>query len=95
MFLVFKENIAHLKHGPALKTLMVASVERLKSLFVHAKYTQARCFRTMHVPIKFNNAFVIPRITRECTAHRNCSDLFHTCLQRNIGSCTGGKFRDG
>ena len=48
----------------------------------------------MHVLIKVNNAIVIPTIRVECVAHRNCFQLFRTCMLRNIGSCGGGKFRD-
>ena len=94
--LFFKGNIAHLTHGFALRKLIVASAELSKSRFVHAKYIRTYCNRTIHVPNKFYNAIVIPRIRGDCTTHRSCSQLFHTCLQRNIiDYCRGGGFRGG
>ena len=76
-----------------MKTLIVASFKALESPFVHAKYVSTHCIRTIHVPNIVNYAFVILRIKSEL--HRNCSQLFHTCLQRNIGCCRGGELRDG
>ena len=92
---IFKRNIAHLSHGRPLRTLITASAERLKSLFVQAKFTGTFCIWTIHVPNENNSAVVVPTIRGECAAHRNCSQWFHTCLQRNIGSCRDGEFRDG
>ena len=40
VYLIFKRNIAHLTHRRALRALIIASAERLKSLFVQAKFTQ-------------------------------------------------------
>ena len=91
----FKSNIAHLTSGRALKTLIVAFVEKHNSLFLHAKYIRAHCIRTIHVPKKFNNTNVIPRNRSECATHRSFCQFFHTCLQRNIGTCRSGKFRNG
>ena len=79
----------------ALRTLIVASAERLKSLFVQAKFTQTLGIGTIHVPNENISAIVITTIRGECTTHCNCSRLFHTSLQRNIGSCRNGEFRDG
>ena len=53
------------------------------------------CIWTIHVPNENNSAIVIPTIRGECITHLNCSQLFHTCLQRNIGSCRGGEFHHG
>ena len=83
--LVFKGIIAHLTHRVALKKLIVAAVERLKSPSVHPNYSQTHCTRTIHVPNKVNNAIVIPRIRVACLTNRYCSQIIHTCLQRNIG----------
>ena len=47
------------------------------------------------IDIEIKSAIVIPTIRGECVTHRNCSQLFHTCLQHNIGSCRYGEFRDG
>ena len=46
-------------------------------------------------PNENNSAFVIRTIKGECTTLCNCSQLIHTCLQRNIGSCRDGEFHDG
>ena len=43
----------------------------------------------------FFNGFFMPIIRPECAQHRNCSELFHSCLQRNIGSCRSCKTHDG
>ena len=93
--LIFKSNIAHLAHRPILRTLIMASTKRMKSLFVQAKFTQTLCIWTIHVPNDTNSAIVIPTIRGDCTTHCNCSRLFHTCLQRNIGSCRDGEIHDG
>ena len=91
----FKENIAHLKSGRALKRLIVAFAEKYNSLFLQAKYIRAQCIRTIHVPKKFNNANVKPRNRSECATHRNFSQFFYLCLQHNIGTCQSAKFRNG
>ena len=39
----FKWNIAHLAHRRTLRALIIASVKRLKSLFVQAEFTQTLC----------------------------------------------------
>ena len=82
--LIFKRNIAHLAHRPTLRTLIIASAKRLKSLLVEAKFTQTLCIWTIHVPNENNSAIDIPTIRSECTTHCNCSQFFHTCLQRKI-----------
>ena len=71
--LTFKRNIAHLAHRPTLRTLIIASAKRLKSLFEHAKFTQTLCIRTIHVPNEENGVIVIPTIRGECTTYCNCS----------------------
>ena len=92
---MFKRNIAHLAHRPTLRTLITASAKRLKSLFVQAEFTQTLCIWTIHVANENNFVTVIPTIRVECTKHCNFSQLFHTCLHRNIGSCRDGEFHDG
>ena len=92
--LFFQGNIAQLKHCFAIKTLLVASAEWLKSLFVHAMYFRTHCIRTNPCPNKPKIAIVIATIGDECTTHRKCSQLFATHLQRNISSCRGGEFRE-
>ena len=87
----FKRKNADLTQVLALGTLRVASAGRLKSLFVHAKYTRTHCILTKHVPNKLKKAIVIPTIRGESATLRNRSQLFHTCLQRKIGSCRGGE----
>ena len=52
-------------------------------------------FRKVHNPSKVSFAIVIPTNWVGCVTHRNCSQLFYTCLQRNIGSCRGVEFQDG
>ena len=78
--------MANLAHRRALRALITASAERLKSLVVQAKFTRILCIWAMHVPNENNSAIVIPTIRGDCATHRNCSQLFDTCLQRNIGS---------
>ena len=95
ILLIFKGTIAYLAHRHALRTSIIASARRLKSLFVQAKFTQTPCIWTIHVPNENNSAIVKPTIRGECTTHCNCSQIFHTCLQRNIGSCRDGEFHDG
>ena len=90
--LIFKNNLAHLAHRRALRTLTIASAERLKSLFVQANNTWTLWIRKRHVSIESIRAIIIPTIRGECATLRDCSHLFHTCLQRNIGSCSDGEF---
>ena len=70
--------------APAFRTLIVDSARKLKNLFVHANYTRIYCIRTIHVPNRFNIAFVIPAIRAEVATHRKRSHLRHFHLQRNI-----------
>ena len=93
--MIFKRNIAHLAHRRSLRTLIIAAAERLKSLFVQAKFTRTLFIGTKHVPNEINSAIVIPTIRGECTKHRKCSRLFHTCLQCYIGSCRDSEFQEG
>ena len=93
--LIFRRKIAHLAHRRALWTLVIASAERLKCLFVQTKFTRTLCFPTIHVPSGNNSAIVTHKIRGECATDRKCSPLFHTCLQRNISSSRNGDFRDG
>ena len=93
--LIFRGYIAQLTNGLALMTLIVASAETFKSLFVHAKYTRAHCIRKMHVLNKFAYAVIIPINRDESASHRKCSHLSHTCLQCNSGLCRMGDFHEG
>ena len=68
--------------------------QEIEKSFLHAKFTQALCIWIIHVPNENNSAFVTSTIRDECTTHCNCSQLFHTCLQRNIASCTDDEFDD-
>ena len=81
--LIFKRNIAHLTHRRALRALIIASAERLKSFFVQAKSTWTLCIWTIHVPNENNSAIVIPTIS---ATHCNCSQKCHTCKQQKIDS---------
>ena len=76
-------------------SLKTVSAERLKSHFKQAKFTIKLCIRTIRVPKEINSAFVIPTIRGEFATHRNCSQIFQTCLQRNMGSCRDGELNDG
>ena len=87
-----QNKFARLAHRRALRTLVIASAERLKNLFVQAKFAGTLCNRTKHVPKEINSAFVIPTIRGECATHRDCYQLFHTCFQRNMGYCNDGDF---
>ena len=70
---IFKSNIAHLAHRRSLRTLIIAPAERLKSLFVQAKFTLTLWIGKIHVPNENNSAIFIPTIRGECAAYRNCS----------------------
>ena len=85
----------HLALRRALRTLINASAERLKSLFVQANITGTICISKIHVPNENNSAIVIATIRGGCATHSNCSQFFPTCLQRNIDSCRDGEFLDG
>ena len=69
--------------------------QEIEKSFLQAKFTQTVCIWTKHVPNENISAIVIPNIRGECTTHSNCSQLFHTCLQRNIGYSRDGEFHDG
>ena len=66
-----------------------------KCFFLHAKFTRTLCIWTKHVPNWNNSAIVIPTTRGECASHCICSQLFNTCLQRNICSCRDGEFHNG
>ena len=78
-----------------MRTVIIASAEGLKRLFVQAKFTRTLCIRTIHVPNEKNNAVVIPTTRGECATHRKSPQIIHTYLQRNIGSRRAGDFHDG
>ena len=82
--LIFKGNIAYLTNRPTLRTLIIASAERLKSLFVKAKFTQTLCIWAIHVPSDNTDTIVIRTIS---ATHRNCSEKCYTCKQQKIDSC--------
>ena len=82
--LIFKGNIAYLTNRPTLRTLLIAAAERLKSLFVKAKFTQLPCIWAIHVTNDNNGTIVIRKIS---VTHRNCSEKNHTCKQQKIDSC--------
>ena len=92
--LIFKIFIAHLTHRRALRALVIASSERLKSLFSHAKFTRPLRIWTIHVFNENNSAIVIRTIGGECATHCNSSQLFHNYLQGKICFCRDGEFRD-
>ena len=91
--LILKGNIPHLAHRCALRTLIIASAERLKSVFVQAKFTQTLCIWTIHIPKENNSTIVIPAVRGECTTHCNCSQKCHTSKQQKIDSCRDVWFR--
>ena len=93
--LISKRNIAHLAHRRSLRTLIIASAERLKSILVQTKCTRTFCIRTKHVPNEINSAIILPTNRGESTSYCKCSQFLPTCLQRNIGSCRSGDFCDG
>ena len=77
--LIFKRNIPHLAHRRTLRTLIITSAERLKSLLVQALFTQTLCIWTIHVSNRNNSAFVKPTIS---ATRRNCSEKCYTCKQK-------------
>ena len=84
---IFKKTLVYRAHGRAIRTLVIASAERFKSLFIHAKLPRTRFARTIRVPNKFNNAFFIPKLRVEIATQRIFSQLLHACVQRIIGFC--------
>ena len=87
--LFFKRNIAHLTRGRALRRMIVVFTQKFKQCI------RAHCIRTIHVPKKINIATVLATFRGEGATYCNCSQIFHTRLQRNNGSCRGGEFCDG
>ena len=88
--LIFKRSIAYLTNRPTLRTLIIVSAVRLKSLFVKAKFNQTLCFWAIHVPNDNNGTIVVRKIS---ATHRNCSEKYHTCKQQKIDSCRDVRFR--
>ena len=82
VYWIFKTNIAHFTHKRALRTFIIASAHRFKSLFVQAKFTRTLCIWTIRVSNERNSAIVIPIIRGECATHRNCSQKCHSCKQQ-------------
>ena len=85
LFILQKEYCA--PGTQTLRTLIIASAQGIKSLFVHVNFTQTLCIWTIHVSNKNKSAIVIPTIGGECATHCNCSQKCHTCKQQNIDSC--------
>ena len=81
--LIFKKNIEHLAHRRALRTLIIASAQRLKSLFVQATFSETFCIRTIHVSNENNSAIVKPTMRGECATQCNCSQKCQTFRQKN------------
>ena len=79
--------MAHLAHRRAMRTILIASAERLKIFSVQTKFTRTICIWTIHVPNENNSAIVIPTIGGECATHRKGSQNCHTCKQQKIDSC--------
>ena len=79
-------NIAHVADRRALRTLIIASAERLKSLFVQAKFTQTTYVWTIHVSIENTSAIVIASIRGGSATHFDCSQNYHTCERQRIDS---------
>ena len=77
--MILKRKIAHLAHRRALRTLIIASAEKLKSLFLQATFSQTVCIWTIHVPNDNNDTIVIPTIS---ATHRNYSEKCYTCKQQ-------------
>ena len=48
-----QKNIAHLAHRRAMRTLLMTSADRLKNIFVQAKFTRIFGNRTIHVPMRW------------------------------------------
>ena len=84
ILLILKKNIAHLALRRALRTLIIASAERFKSLFVQANFTRTLCIWTIHVSNENNSSIFIPKIKGERATHCNCSQKCHTCKQQKI-----------
>ena len=92
--LIFKKKAAHLAQTRNANNDN-RSCREIEKSFCAGKANPNICFRTKHVRNEINVASVIPTIRGEDATHRNCSQFFHTCLQRNIGSARNSEFRDG
>ena len=72
--------------------MLIASAERLKSLFVQAKFTEH------FVAGQYTSRMgLIVLLSYPQSGVILCSQFFHTCWKRIsiIGSCRDGEFRDG
>ena len=85
--LFFVKNIGELTLGCPLRTLTTTSADKLKNLFVRAKFPRTHFVQTVHGPKEGIKAFDVPTIRVEFLTHHNCSRLNHTCLHCNKGSC--------
>ena len=81
-----KKIFTELTYGRALKTLIFTFAEKSKSFFEHAKSFATLFVRTIQVSNKINDANLMPIIRLKRATHRNCSQLFQNCWERNIAS---------
>ena len=73
---------------------MITSIERLKRLLEHIKFSSTQFLRTILAPEKGENAVGIPPIRIEYAIPCNCSHLLHTCFQHKIEFGRSGEIRD-
>ena len=74
--------------------MILFSVGKLKSRFVRANLPRTPLVWKRYVPNKINIAIVLQTIKVEFVRNRIWSQLFHICLQRNLGFCRGGELHD-
>ena len=67
---------------------------RIEKSLVQAKFPGTRFVWTVHIPVNIIIATVIATIRIRYATHHECSQFFHTYLQRNINSSRDGKFPD-
>ena len=80
--LIFKRKMAHLAHRPTLRTLIIVSDKRLKSIFVQAKFTQTLCIWAIHVPLRIIELLSYPQSGVNALHIVNALDYF--TLVRNV-----------
>ena len=81
-----------LTYGRALRTVIITSVERSYKHYEYTKFPSALVIWLVPVPSEVDNYIVIPQIRIEGATVRKFYQLFHTCLERNIGSCRVSEF---
>ena len=91
---IFKVSFAQPARRRSFWTLVVSSAERFIGVFVLGKYPGRSFVQNVHLSNKLKNSFVEALFTIVCATHGNCSQVFHSYIQRNFGPELDGTFVD-